>query len=204
MLGSGSLTPSTVTSDSAGEARSTLTVTNLASEVRVSACVGVAPQTACDIFYVYPVSATGGVQLLKAGGDEQYLPPGQAFAPVRVRVSDNNVPPNPVSGVAVRFQIAVYRDQGSSSLQQAGEVVTGHRTQPVAISSSDVTVYSDGWGQASYTPEVAAAWGAVRIDVQASIAGGQTVSFTLHTLGAMPPNGSDRRMSRGSRGKLQE
>ncbi|MFI5111223.1 MAG: IPT/TIG domain-containing protein [Terriglobales bacterium] len=193
MLGSGSLTPTTVTTDSAGEARSVLAVTNLASEVRVSACVGVAPQTACDIFYVYPVSAAGGVQLLKAGGDEQYLPPGQVFAPVRVRVSDNNVPPNPVSGMAVRFQSAVYRDQGSSSLQQAGEVVTGHRTQLVAISSADVTVYSDGWGQASYTPEIAAAWGAVRIDIQASIAGGQTVSFTLHTLGGTTPSGSSER-----------
>ncbi len=190
MLGSGSLTSTTVTTDSAGEARSILAVTNLASEVRVSACVGVAPQTACDIFYVYPVGAGGGVQLLKAGGDEQYLPVGQMFAPVRVRVSDNNVPPNSVAGVAVHFHIAVFRDQGSRSLQQAGEVVTGHRAQPVAISSSDVTVYSDGWGQASYTPEIAAAWGAVRIDIQASIAGGQTVLFTLHTLGSTTPNGS--------------
>jgi hypothetical protein len=200
MLGSGSLTPTTVTTDSAGEARSILAVTNLASEIRVSACVGVAPQTACDIFYVYPVSAAGGVQLLKAGGDEQYVPAGQVFAPVRVRVSDNNLPPNPVSGMAVRFQSAVYRDPGSNSLQQAGEVVTGHRTQPVAISSADVTVYSDGWGQASYTPEIAAAWGAVRIDIQASIAGGQTVSFTLHTLGGTGSNApSERRPSRNPR-----
>jgi hypothetical protein len=201
MLGSGSLTSTTATTDSAGEARSTLAVTNLASEVRVSACVGVAPQTACDIFYVYPV---GGAQLLKAGGDEQYVPVGQMFAPVRVRVSDNNVPPNSVAGMAVHFHIAVYRDPGSGSVQQAGEVVTGHRAQPIVISSADVTVYSDGWGQASYTPEIAAAWGAVQVDIQASIAGGQTVSFTLHTLAAMPPNGSERRTSRPSRGEIQE
>jgi hypothetical protein len=187
MLGSGSLTATAATTDSAGEARSTLAVTNLASEVRVSACVGVAPQTACDIFYVYPV---GGAQLLKAGGDQQYMPVGQLFAPVRVRMSDNNVPPNSVAGMAVHFHIAVYRDQGSRSLQQAGEVVTGRRAQPVAISSADLTVYSDGWGQASYTPEIAAAWGAVRVDIQASIAGGQTVSFTLYTLGGTTPSGS--------------
>ncbi|MBZ5510419.1 MAG: hypothetical protein LAN70_04540 [Acidobacteriia bacterium] len=192
MLGSGSLTSTTATTDSAGEARSTLAVTNLASEVRVSACVGVAPQTACDIFYVYPV---GGAQLLKAGGDEQYLPVGQIFAPVRVRVSDNNVPPNSVAGMAVHFYIAVYRDPGSGSVQQAGEVVTGHRAQPIVISSADVTVDSDGWGQASYTPEIAAAWGAVQVDIQASIANGQTVSFTLHTLGSTTPNGSADRTS---------
>ena len=183
LLGSGSLTANSMTTDSAGEAHSTLAVTNLASETRVSACVGVAPQTACDIFYVYPVSGPGGVQLFKAGGDGQYVPAGQVFAPVSVRVSDKNTPPNSVSGMAVHFHVSVFRDQGSNSLQQAGEVVTGHRSQPVPMSSSDVTVYSDGWGQASFTPQIAAAWGAVRIDIQASIAGGQTVSFTLHTLG---------------------
>ena len=134
-----------------------------------------------------------GQQLLKAGGDEQNLPAGQAFAPVRVRVADKNVPPNSVSGIAVRFHIAVYRDQDSGSPQPAGDAVTGQRSQPVAVSSSDVTVYSDGSGQASYTPQIAAAWGAVRIDIQASIAGGQTVSFTLHTLG-----GHCRRTSRRS------
>jgi hypothetical protein len=137
MLGSGSLTAATATTDSAGEARSTLEVANLASEVRVSAWVGVAPQTACDIFYVYPVGAVGGAQLFKAGGDEQYVTAGQVFAPVRVRVSDYNVPPNSVSGVAVGFHIGVYRDQDSGSLQQAGEAVTGHRSQPIAISNSD-------------------------------------------------------------------
>jgi hypothetical protein len=155
---------------------------NLISEVRVSACVGVAPQTACDVFYVYPVSSAGGVQLLKAGGDEQYLTPDEAFLPVKVRLSDSNTPPNSVSGVAVHFHVAVFRAQSAPSLQQAGEVVTGHRGQPVALATSDVTVSSDGWGTAGYTPEISGGWGAVRIDIQAS-AGGQTVSFTLHMLG---------------------
>jgi hypothetical protein len=202
MLGSGSLASTTVTTDSAGEARSMLALTNLASEVRVSACVGAAPQTACDIFYVYPVGAAGGVQLFKAGGDEQALPAGHAFAPVRIRVSDNNVPPNSVSGMAVHFHIAVFREQGSRSLQQVGEVVTGHSPQPVALSSADLTVYSDGWGQASYAPEIAAAWGAVRIDIQASIAGGPAVSFTLHTLGGTESNASSERGP--SRREVQE
>lgn len=183
LLGSGSLTATTLTTDSAGEARSFLTLVNLMSEVRVSACVGVAPQTACDIFYVYPVSSVGGVQLLKAGGDEQYLTPGETFLPVKVRLSDSNTPPNSISGVAVHFHVAVFRAQSAPSLQQAGEVVTGRGGQPVALYTSDVTVSSDGWGQAGYTPQIPDAWGAVRIDIQVT-AGGQTVSFTLHTLGS--------------------
>jgi hypothetical protein len=183
MLGRGSLGAATATTDSSGEARSTLAVTNLASEVRISACVGVAPQTACDIFYVYPVSSTGGAQLFKAGGDEQYVAAGQRFAPVTVRVLDSNLPPNTLSGIPVFFRLTAYREPGSGASQAAGEVVTGQHAQPVVLASSDSTVYSDGWGQASLTPQFPASWGALRIDVQASIPSGQTVTFMLHTLG---------------------
>ncbi|MBZ5569078.1 MAG: hypothetical protein LAN64_14660 [Acidobacteriia bacterium] len=183
MLGAGTLTAATATTDSAGEARSTLTVTSLASEVRISACVGSAPETACDIFYVYPVSAPGGAQLFKAGGDGQYVAAGQRFAPVSVRVLDTNVVPNTLSGVAVRFRLTAYREQAGDSSQTAGEIVTGQHAQPVVLSSSDTTVYSDGWGQASLIPQFPAFRGALRIDIQASIPSGQTVTFTLHTLG---------------------
>ena len=191
MLGAASLTDSTVTTNSSGEARTLLGVMNLASEVRVSACVGVAPQTSCDIFYVYPVSAAGGVQLLKTGGDNQYLPIGEVFSPVTIRVSDTNLPPNSVSGMAVQFHMTVIRDQAASTMQQAGEVVTEHRPQPVVISTSDVTVYSDPWGLVSFIPDIAAAWGTVRVDIAASAAG-QTLTFTLHTVEAAPNQGSER------------
>ena len=202
MLGAGALTAATATTDSAGEARSTLAVTNLASETRISACVGVAPQTQCDIFYVYPVSATGGTQLFKAGGDEQYVVAGDMFAPVNVRVFDTNAVPNTLAGVAVRFRLTVSREQADGSPQTAGETVTGHRAQPVVLSSSDTTIYSDGWGQASLTTQFPASWGALRIDIQASIPSGQAVTFTLHTLGgssstderrASPRSGADGR-----------
>jgi hypothetical protein len=184
MLGSAALSTAIVTTNSAGEARSILDVMNLAAEVRVSACVGVAPQTACDIFYVYPVSAAGGVQLLKAGGDQQYATPEEQFAPVTVRVLNTNVPPNSVAGLPVRFQITTFRAQDGGLVQPSGEVITAHRAQPVVLSTSEVTVYSDGWGQASITPEFSTTQGSLRLDIQASISG-QTVSFTLHTLPAV-------------------
>jgi hypothetical protein len=176
MLDSGSLTSTTVTTDSAWEARSTFSVTNLASEVRVSACVGVAPQTACDIFYVYPVSATGGVQLLKAGGDQQYAPAGQIFAPVRVRLSDKNVPPK-------RHPAAGGRSRHRASLAANRDFQFG------------CDRLFRRMGPASCAPAIDAAWGAVRVDIQASIAGGQTVSFTLHTLGGSSRSTTQPRQS---------
>jgi hypothetical protein len=188
MLGSGTLTAASVTTDSAGQALSTLSVVNLTSEVRVSACVGASPQIACDTFYVYPVSAAGGVQLVKGAGDQQYAGEGQQFLPVTVRVFDRNVPPNPVSGFAVRFHVTAYREQGSASSRQAGEVVTSHNAQSVALSSYDATVYSDGWGNASVAPQFPADWGTLRVEVQVSTSG-QAVRFTLHTLppGSLQP-----------------
>jgi hypothetical protein len=188
MLGSGTLTATAATTDSAGQALSTLSVVNLTSEVRVSACVGTSPQIACDTFYVYPVSAAGGVQLLKGSGDQQYAGEGEQFSPVTVRVFDRNVPPNPVSGLAISFHVTAYRAQGSASSQQAGEVVTNHNAQSVALSSYDTTVYSDGWGNASIAPQFPAEWGSLRVEVQASISG-QAVRFRLHTLppGSLQP-----------------
>jgi hypothetical protein len=96
----------------------------------------------------------------------------------------------------------VYRAQDSSAPQLAGEVMTGHRSQPVVISTSDMTIYSDGWGQAGFAPQVLATWGAVRLEIQAS-AGGQTVNFTLHTLTATAPDPSERQTLRNSHGEIQ-
>ncbi len=186
MVGAATLTASAVVTDSNGEARSTLRVVNLALQVRVSACVGVSPQIACNTFDVYPVIINAGIQLLKASGDSQYVPAGQSFAPVSVRVFDMNVPPNPVSGVPVNFQVSASLSQPAASTEQAGELVTGHRAQPVTVTTSDTTIYSDAWGRASITPQFPAEWGALRVSIQATIGGAPAVSFTVYT---MPTDG---------------
>ncbi|MGI9104436.1 MAG: Ig-like domain-containing protein [Terriglobales bacterium] len=185
MLGAGVLTQAAVVTDSSGQARSTLVTTNLASEVRISACVGVAPQTACDIFYVYPVAATG-VQLLKAGGDGQYAIAGQNLAPVSVRVTDLSQPPNFVSGVPVEFVATAYRVHSDAARATDGEVVTGHYAQPVIVSTSTTTVYTNGWGEAPLTPQFPAGSTGLRIEIQASITSSAPVTFTLHTLPPLP------------------
>jgi hypothetical protein len=189
VLGSGSLAASTATTDAAGEARSAINLVNFTAEVQVSACVGVSPNIACDIFYVRPVVVSGGVQMLESGGDGQYVFNDGDFSPVVVRVFDRSTPPNSVSGAPVHFHVDVYRVL-SSTVQQAGEVLTGYNSQRIAIATSDVTAYSDGWGVASYTPQILASWGVVRIDIKASIVT-ESVRFTLHTLGTTPAGGGD-------------
>ena len=181
------------TTDTAGEARSALNVVNLTSEVQVNACVGPVAEPMCANIYVEAVSLTSGLQLMSSGGDAQYIFDDEAFLPVTVRVFDHSTLLTSVAAVPVHFHVDVYRVQ-ASGVQQSGEVLTGNRAQPVAIATSDVTVYSDGWGVASYTPQVSASWGAVQINITATV-GAQTVRFTLHTVGTSPSEGSQRDLS---------
>jgi hypothetical protein len=183
MLGTGTLTAASATSDPSGEAKSRLVVANMSGEVRVSACVGVAPQTSCDIFYVYAVSTSGGTKLVKAGGDDQYVVARREFLPVSVRMTALGDPPNAVSGATVKFQMVAYKQTESTRIVN-GEVVSGHYPSVVAIASEEVTANTDGWGLASYTPRVSEA-GAL-IQVQAT-SGTGSVEFTLHTWEADSP-----------------
>ncbi len=189
MLGSGTVSPATVTTDANGEAHATLTVANLTSEVRLSACVGVTPQTACDIFYLYAVTTTG-TRLENAGGDAQWVAPGKAFAPVMVRVTDAGTPPQIVAGAAVKFHATAFQIQDTTQRTLRGEVIFGHNPQVITLGSADATVNSNGWGLASFTPSFPQITGAAVIEVVAS-SGNQQVTFTLHTWPGMTatPNG---------------
>jgi hypothetical protein len=177
MLGSGTLSSASVMTDANGEATSTLTITHMSGEIRVSACVGVPPQTACDIFYIYAVAATGGTRLIKSGGDEQWVVPTKNFLPVTVRAADASEPPNLVSGVPVKFRMTAY-EPAQSDRTESGEVVSGHNGSIVAVASEEVTAFTNGWGSASYTPRVTGS--GLIVEVRASY-GGSEVTFTLHT-----------------------
>ncbi len=178
MLGTAALSAAHVISDANGEARTTLSVTNISSEVRVSACL--APgDTPCDTFYIYPV-AEAGLQLQKISGDLQYMNAGQSFLPATVRVLDANSPPNPVAGMPVRFRITAYRTQDDQTSRIDGEVVTGNFTQSVALYAAESTLYTDAFGTAHVAPVFPAAWGALTVVVSAS-AGAAEATFLLHT-----------------------
>lgn len=192
MLGSGTLSSASVMTDANGEASSTLIATNMTGEVRVSACVGVAPQTACDIFYIYAVATTTGTRLIKSRGDQQWVAPTIHFLPVTVRVTDLAEPPSLVAGVPVKFYMAAYRP-ATSDCTTSGETVTCNHGSPVVVASEEVSVNTNGWGLASYTPQVTGS--GLTIEIRAS-SGNSEVTFTLHTW----ENGSPATMlDRGTR-----
>jgi len=177
MLGTGTLSAATATSGANGEASANLTIANMNSEVRVSACVGVPPQTACDIFYLYAVSRTAGTRLIKAGGDEQYVLPDTLFLPVSVRLNDLSDPPNVVAGAPVKFRMTAYQPSASQRTLR-GEVVTGHYAGAVIVDSEEITVNSNAYGLATYLPNVS---GSGLLVVVQALSGDSSVEFTLHT-----------------------
>jgi hypothetical protein len=177
MLGPGTLSAARATTDSKGEGSTTLSIAEMTSEIRVSACVGVAPQSACDIFYVYAVSTITGARLIKAGGDEQYVVPGKLFLPVTVRVADLSDPPNGVAGVAVKFHMTAFK-QTRSERQVVGEVSSGRFAASTVVASEEVTVHTNGWGLASYIPRVSAPGAIIQIE---ATSGTSAVDFALHT-----------------------
>ena len=177
MLGTATVSTASATTDAAGEATTTVTTANMTGEVRVSACVGVAPQTACDIFYVYAVTTTTGTRLIKSGGDQQWVLPTGSFLPLSARVSDLSNPPNLVAGVPVRFAMTAYKPT-TSDCTTSGETVTCRHGSPVVVAAEDVTVNTNGWGVASYTPHVTGS--GLTIEIRAS-SGNSEATFTLHT-----------------------
>ncbi len=185
VLGQGTLSASSATTDAMGDATVRLTVTSIASETRVAACVMPA-NAPCAVFFVFPVSDAGLV-LRKIAGDDQYANPGQTFAPVTVRVLDSSSPANAVAGMPVTFRVTAFRAQDAAQAPPTGEVVSGPRVAPVALSSTEALVFSDSQGMASIAPSFPAQWGALVVFVQAS-AGGASQGFKLHTWAtAQPP-----------------
>ena len=187
MLGGGTLSATSVMTDAGGEATTTLTIANMTGEIRVSACVGVSPQTACDIFYVYAVT-TSGTRLIKTRGDQQWIVPTGSFLPVTVRASDMSDPPSFVAGVPVKFSMVAYKP-GTTECTTSGETVTCSHGATVVMASEAVTVSTNGWGLASYTPRVTGS--GLTVEIRAS-SGGSEVTFTLHTWEAGSPATLDR------------
>lgn len=177
MLGSGVLSAATATTDSRGEASVTLTIPNMSSEIRVSACVGVAPQTACDVFYIYAVSLTGGTRMIKTSGDDQYATPAGEFLPVSVRLNDMSDPPNVVAGAPVKFRLLAYKPAISSRTIR-GEAISGHYGATVVVATEEATFFTNAWGVASYTPHVSGS--GLMVEVQAT-SGAAAANFSLHT-----------------------
>jgi hypothetical protein len=116
LLGSGTLTVSSVRSDTAGYARSTLHLSGLSSDVQGTGCL--APSNnPCPPFYVVTV-AQSVLRLEDVSGSQQAIWVGQSFQPLSLRVTDSSTPTNPVVGATVSIRGAMIVSTGTSAALQ--------------------------------------------------------------------------------------
>ena len=147
--GAGTLSAASAAANSSGYAAVTLSVTQFAALVQVSACV--APANApCLTFYANPVPASSQQLQLVAGAGQ--VSTGQAFQPVIVRVTDSASPPNPVLAASVLFQTTVMRPGGTPPGNGNGETNPTNPAMPVILSVSQSSVTTDINGLASIVP----------------------------------------------------
>jgi IPT/TIG domain-containing protein len=179
--GSGGLSSSSATTNSNGYAAVTLSLTNFAAAVQVTACVAPA-NSPCRTITGNPVPpAQQNLQALSGGG--QAISLSQAFQPVIVRVVDQSAPPNPVIGAIVTFQIMVLRPAGKTPAGGSGETTSGNSAMPVILSVNEFSVASDVNGLASVVPSVGGFTGTLEVDV--SVTTGTSASL-LYVLQALP------------------
>ncbi len=147
--GSGTLSAASAQSDSNGYATVTLSLTQIAALVQVSACVTPA-NAPCQPFYVNPVPLSQlNLQAVSGAGQ---VSAGSAFQPVVVRVTDSASPPNPVLAATVTFQTTVLRPGGSPPAGGDGETNPINPAMPVILSVSQSSAASDILGLASIVP----------------------------------------------------
>ena len=162
--GSGSLSSATAVTNSQGYASVTLTLTNFAVSVQVSACVAPA-NNPCQTISGNAVAAALLKMNAVAGAGQVVT--GPAFQPLTVRVTDSSTPPNPILGASVLFQSTVMRTAGDG-LTAPGDPSVSPTGMPVILSESQMTVQSDVNGLASAVPSVGSFTGTLTIEIQVS------------------------------------
>jgi hypothetical protein len=179
MKGSGTLSSSTVTTNSNGYASTNLQLSALAGDVQVSACV--APgDSPCQTFYGTAVPASG-LQLQPVAGTSQLALAGQSFQAVTVRAMDFSTPPNPVLGASVSFQYVVGKIPAGSTVLSGGDTTITGDPLPVILESGQSTVVSDANGLASFQPSSGGFTGTLEV-LGSATAGQSTVPFALQVL----------------------
>ncbi len=178
--GTGTLTPSSSTTDSNGNAASTLQIAGLSSEVDGSACVTSGTTTNCQNFAIFAV-VPSALQVQAVSGATQEIQLGQSFQPVVVRVTDSSTPPNSVSGAAVTFQSVLGRALNNEPVVWIGDLGITQNPMPVILGSSQSSVITDSNGLATLQPSTNGIQGPLLILGTAS-AGSNSQSFTLQSL----------------------
>jgi hypothetical protein len=181
VTGPGTLIAPSAQTNSSGYATLTLTVTQLAALVQVSACV--APANApCQPFYVNPVPLSQ--QNLQPVAGRGQTSTGQAFQPVIVRVTDSASPPNPVIGAGVTFLTTVLRPGGTVPTGGDGETDPGNPAMPVILKVSQSSVATDANGLASIVPSSSGFSPPVEVDVTVTAGTGAWLDYPLEVFPA--------------------
>jgi hypothetical protein len=162
VTGSGSLSAGSAQTNSTGYATVTLTLTQVAALVQVSACV--APANApCQPFYASPIPlAQQSLQPVAGSGQ---VSTGQPFQPVVVPVTDSSSPPNPVIAAGVVFQTTVLRPGGTSATGGDGETDPSNPAMPVILKVNQSIAICDMNGLASIVPSSGGFTAPVEVDV---------------------------------------
>ena len=151
--GTASFSAGSATTDSNGYASSLLHIPAASGDVQASVCV--APADApCQTFNGTTV-ATVSLQLQSVAGLTQVAAAGQSFRPVILRVTDSFVPPHPVTGANVIFDLAVGRLPGNAPVPwlPANPQNPGTQTSlPAILATSQLTSQSDVDGNVSIQP----------------------------------------------------
>lgn len=169
--GSGTLSATSATTNSAGYASVNLTLSQFAATVQVNACVG--PSNApCAPMYFNPVPLAQ-INLQPVSGQDQVVASGQSFQPIIVRVTDSSSPPNPVLGAAVSFENLVERPPAPSA---------GGPVMPNILSVSQSSAQSDVNGLASFQPSAGSFNGTLQVDVLATAGITATLNYALQAV----------------------
>jgi hypothetical protein len=172
--GTASLSAGSATTNGSGFATITAQLTNQNADVQVSACVA-ANNSPCQTFTLFSTPSSLWT-LETVSGSLQFVPTGQSFQPLVVRVTDGSLAADPVMGVNVTFK---------STLARVPE-----NGMPVILGSSQAQVVSSQDGLASIVPSA----GSVGpCDVFITVSAGQsTAQFQMESLAAIVPGAAPK------------
>lgn len=181
--GTATLSAPSSTTNSAGYATVTLSLSQFATGVQVNACV-VLTITSCAAVYANPVPlAQQNLQLVSGEGQ---VSAGQPFVPIFVRVVDSSSPPNPVIAANVSFQTTIMRPGSSLLGGGEGNPNPGNPAMPVILSVAQNNATSDVNGLATITPSSAGFSGRLEVDVTATAGASAMLDFPLQEYPAAP------------------
>ncbi len=190
--GTAMLSAGSATTNSSGFATITASLTNLSSNVQVSACV--APNNSpCQTFTLFSTPPSLWT-LETVSGSSQAVPSGQAFQPLVMRVTDGSTAANPVIGVNVTFATTLARVSPGQGGPPGGESLGGGNGMPIILGSSQAEVATDQNGLASIQPS-AGNVGPCAVFITVS-AGQATTQLQMESVAAIVPTQPENRPSK--------